>query len=103
MKRASWFGDYLDGRTQRVVLQGATSQLGRVKAGIPQGSVMSPLLFSIYINDIVDIVQSSIRLFADDTSLFIRVDDAIAATDTLNTDLQEVKDWSQQWLMSFNL
>ena len=87
---------------QRVVVRGGQSQWGRVKAGVPQGSVLGPLLFLIYINDIVEIVRSSIRLFADDTTLFIRVDDASVATSSLNTDLQEIEDWSRQWLISFN-
>ena len=97
-----WFGDYLEERKQKVVVQGGSSQWGRVRAGVPQGSVLGPLLFLIYINDIVNIVQSSIRLFADDTTLFIRVDNATAATNILNTDLQEVETWSGQWLVSFN-
>ena len=59
-------------------------------------------MFLIFINDIVNIVQSPIRLFADDTTLFIQVDDPALATDILNFDLQEMDDWSQKWLVSFN-
>ena len=97
-----WFQDYLRDRHQRVVIQGGTSSWGRVEAGVPQGSVLGPLLFLIYINDIVNVVRSPIRLFADDTTLFITVDDPAVASASLNSDLQEVERWSQQWLVVFN-
>ncbi|MEW8545280.1 MAG: reverse transcriptase family protein, partial [Candidatus Thiodiazotropha sp.] len=69
-----WFSSYLSGRRQRVVLGGSTSEWMPVQAGVPQGSILGPLLFLIYINDIVNEINSSIRLFADDTSLYIIVD-----------------------------
>ena len=69
-----------------------------IKAGVPLG----PLLFLLYINDIVEDINSSIRLFADDTSLYIIVDDAIQAAKTLNLDLEKVSRWAQQWLVTFN-
>ena len=74
-----WFTDYLliDKRKQRVVLPGTASSWTSIKAGVPQGSILGPLLFLVYINDIVENIHSSIRLFADDTSLFIIVDDPI--------------------------
>ena len=97
-----WFENYLDNRMQRVVIQGGTSSWGRVQTGVPQGSVLGPLLFLIYINDIVNIVRSPIRLFADDTTLFITVNDPAAATASLNSDLQEMERWSHQWLVTFN-
>ena len=87
---------------QRVVLQGAMSSWRNVSAGVPQGSVLGLLLFFIYINDITNVVNSSIRLFADDTTIYIQVEDAASATDTLNLDLQEMESWSHRWLVSFN-
>ena len=98
----SWFADYLDHRQQRVVVQGGTSPWSRVRAGVPQGSVLGPLLFLIYINDIVNIVNSPIRLFADDTTLFITVDDPVVAANSLNSDLHEVENWASKWLVLFN-
>ena len=69
-----WFNDYLNNRKQRVVLlPGVFSHWTDLKAGVPQGSILGPLLFLIYINDIVRNINSSIRLFADDTNLYIIV------------------------------
>ena len=65
-----WFTDYLDKRKQRVVLPGTASSWTSIKAGVPQGSILGPLLFLVYINDIVENIHSSIRLFADDTRLY---------------------------------
>ena len=97
-----WFKDYLNDRKQRVVLPGANSNWSFVKAGVPQGSILGPLLFLLYINDIVESINSSIRLFADDTSLYIIVDSPIEAANKLNSDLQKVHDWATQWLVTFN-
>ena len=62
--------DYLRSRQQRVVLNGQTSSWEKVLAGVPQGSVLGPLLFLIYINDIPEGIKSICKIFADDTSLF---------------------------------
>ena len=77
----TWFSDYLNDRKQRVVLPCASSSWTSVEAGVPQGSILEPLLFLLYINDIVEDINSSIRLFADDTSLYIIVDDPIHAAE----------------------
>ena len=61
--------NYLSERRQRVVLPGAITDWAYIKAGVPQGSIIGPLLFLIFINDIVNDIGSNIRLFADDTSL----------------------------------
>ena len=68
-----WFTDYLNNRKQRVVLPGVFSHWTDLKAGVPQGSILGHLLFLIYINDIARNINSSKRLFADDTSLYIIV------------------------------
>jgi len=65
----TWFKSYLSARKQRVVYSNSSSQFHSISAGVPQGSIIGPLLFLVYINDIVDPVHSNIRLFADDTSL----------------------------------
>ena len=78
-KVLAWFKSYLSDRRQRVVIPGGTSDWTSIYAGVPQGSILGPLLFLVYINDIVVDIGSHIRLFADDTSLYINVDDPVTA------------------------
>ena len=98
----SWFTNYLNNRKQRVVLPGTSSSWKPIKAGVPQGSILGPLLFLIYINDIVEDVHCNIRLFADDTSLFIIVDDPTEAAEMLNSDMEKIHQWAKRWLVRFN-
>ena len=97
-----WFQSYLSGRRQRVVLPGSFSEWVYIKAGVPQGSILGPLLFLLYINDIVKNIGSNIRLFADDTSLFIIVDNPTTAALCLNSDLEKLSRWAAIWLVTFN-
>ena len=94
--------DYLANRKQRVVLNGKSSEWATISAGVPQGSVLGPLFFLVYINDLVDNVNCDIKMFADDTSLFSRVDDPVRSALKLNEDLDIVKLWAWQWKMLFN-
>ena len=97
-----WCSDYLANRKQRVVIPGACSDWLPVTAGVPQGSILGPLLFLLYINDIVDNIKATIRLFADDTGLYIIVDNPHNTAGQLNTDLQTIHQWDTQWLVTFN-
>ena len=82
-----WFKIYLAERKQCVILPGVASDWTYILVGVPQGSILGPILFSIYINDIVAEIGSNIRLFADDTSLYIIVEKPITSTVCLNSDL----------------
>ena len=73
-------------RKQRVVLNGKCSEWSEIIAGVPQGSVLGPLFFLIYINDLVDCLSSDAKLYADDTSLFTIVYDENIAASQLNND-----------------
>ena len=86
----SWFASSLHNRRQRMVLPGANSRWNSIYAGVPQGSILGPLLFLLFINDIVNGIGSSIRLFADDTSLYIIVENPELAVQLLNTDLEKI-------------
>ena len=76
---------FLANRQQRVVLDGQNSDWGPVKAGVPQGSILGPLLFLVYINDLIEVVESDINIFADDTFIFHIIDQF--STKILNKDL----------------
>jgi hypothetical protein len=94
--------NFLSNREQRVLLNGKNSEWKRISAGVPQGSVLGPLFFLVYINDIVENIHSEIKLFADDTSLFSIVESEIRTADDLNRDLEKVRLWAWQWKMKFN-
>ena len=98
----AWFKSFLSNRRQRVVLPGANSDWVFIRAGVPQGSILGPLLFLLYMNDKVLEIKSNIRLFADDTSLFIVVENPFEAADILNNDLAKITRWAGMWLVSFN-
>ncbi|XP_063435711.1 unconventional myosin-IXa-like [Mytilus trossulus] len=97
-----WFRSYLSDRKQRVVIKQSSSKLCSISAGVPQGSVLGPLLFIIYINDIAERLISLCRLFADDTSFSCADRDAFQIETVINHDLEQLNEWSKKWLMSFN-
>ena len=84
---------YLSGRFQRVVLIGQTSSWRPVLAAVPKGSILGPLLFLVYIKDLPNDLNSKVKLFADDTSLFTIVKD---------NDLLEISKCAYNWKMLFN-
>ena len=93
---------FLSDRKQRTVLNGQASTWGNVSAGVPQGSILGPLLFLIYINDLTNNLKCSVKLFADDTSLFTTVEDPNIAASDMNHDLEHIALWAHDWRMSFN-
>ena len=93
---------FLENRYQRVILNGQCSSWETIKAGVPQGSILGPLLFLIYINDISNGLESNVKLFADDTSIFSIVFDPSLSANKLNNDLKKIQQWAFQWKMIFN-
>jgi hypothetical protein len=90
---------YLQDRFQRVAIDGCYSSWQYINAGVPQSSILGPLLFLLYINDIVDNIQSQVRLFADDTSIFLSVDNAIESADSLKRAMNTITSWSNKWMV----
>ena len=85
-----------------VVVDGQKSEMLDVKAGVPQGSRLGPLLFIIYMNDIVNDIESDILIFADDTSLFATGSDPAETAAQLNRDLIKISNWAEMWKVKFN-
>ena len=96
-----WYKSYLMRRKQKVVLGNTKSRIGEITAGVPQGSVLGPLLFLIFINDITENTNCNIRLFADDTTLFVDFDNVPDGAELINNDLQTIYAWANKWLVSF--
>ena len=96
-----WIKSFLTDRKQQVQVNGSTSEWMDVTSGIPQGSVLGPLLFIVYINDLPDHIDSEAYLFADDTKLF-RVIKSEEDTGILQQDLSRALEWSEEWLLRFH-
>ena len=92
----------MSNRKQRVVLNGSPSVYSCVKSGVPQGSVLGPLLFLVYINDLEWNITSNIKFFVDDTMLFSIVKDPGISASDLNHDLEIIRQWVHQWKLEFN-
>ena len=94
--------DFSNERKQRVVLNGQVSTWKIINAGVPQGSILGPLLFLIFINDLTEGLTTNVKLFAGDTSLFSVVHDTQTSANDLNKDLEIINNWAFQWKMNFN-
>ena len=100
-KLLEWIKAWFTQRQQCVAVEGETSRKAHVKPGVPQGTVLGPLMFLLYINDIGDDILSKVRLFADDSLLYL----GIECTDDCNPlqkDLDKLVTWASEWQMKFN-
>ena len=101
-KLLEWLNSYLSQRKQKVGLKSRFSGLKSIFAGVPQESVLGPLLFLVYINDIAKHLLSLTRLYADDSSLFYSAAHIADIAGIINHDLQLLTNWAKQWLVTFN-
>ncbi len=97
----TWIMSFLEGRTQTVVVEGVSSDPAPVKSGVPQGSVLGPLLFLIFINDLAEHTSSTVRLFADDCVMYKPVK-SIEDCKVLQKDLDQLHLWEERWQLKFN-
>ena len=97
-----WFKLFLTNRSQRVVIEGYYSSSSKVTSGVPQGTVLGPILFLIYINDLITDINSTIRLFTDDCLIY-RVINSSANHQLLQQDLNTLSSWATKWQMKFNV
>ena len=98
----NWIESFLSDRNQQVVVDGKSSNTSKVTSGVPQGTILGPLLFLIFINDITENIQSQIRLFADDCLVYKEIAN-IKDAETLQKDLNTLISWTKTWQMEFNI
>ena len=96
-----WFEDFLRDRKQRVCVNGSKSSWKNVTSGVPQGSVIGPLLFLLYVNDLPGIVTANCKIFADDTKLYHPIL-SLADAESLQLDIDNLLLWADNWLLRFN-
>ena len=97
----NWIRSFLEGRTQRVVVDGETSNAAAVKSVVPQGSILEPLLFLIFINDLAEHLSSTVRLFADDCVMYRQIAN-VHDCGLLQDDLNQLNKWEERWQLKFN-
>ena len=99
-----WFKSYLAGRKQYVTYNGTSSSTKMIKCGVPQGSILGPLLFLLYINDLPNVCKSTNPvLYADDTNLFINGNNLIDLQTAINRELAEISTWLKINKLSLNV
>ena len=91
-----WMKSFLHGRSQRVALNGIQSSNYR---GVPKGLVLGPLLFVLYINNIAEIIQCNLGVFADDTKIYSIIKSVCDVVE-LQCDLDTMQEWSRTWLLN---
>ena len=96
------FQNYLSNRRQRVVQNGCYSDYSSIESGVPQCSVLGPLLFLVYINDLERNIKSNVKLFADETMLFSIVKNHEISANDLKCDIDVIHQWDHQWKLEFN-
>ena len=96
----TWFRNFLAGHQQRVIVRGSCSSWTSVKSGVPQGTILGPILFLIYINDLVDDITNKIKLFADDTKVYRVLKDT--DSNELQLDLDKMSNWTNTLQLRFN-
>ena len=99
-----WMKDFLQGRQMRTVIRGTASQNRDVTSGVPQGSVLAPIMFLIYVNDLGEDLSENtyINMFADDAKIQRRIKDSSSCKE-LQEDIHKIKAWSTKWKMDFNV
>ena len=100
-KLLKWLEDFLTGRSQQVAVGSGLSSWGSVSSGVPQGSVLGPVLFLLYVNELPKLVSSQIMMFADDTKMYRAIRDN-ADHKALQEDLATLEQWNRDWLLRFN-
>ena len=97
-KLLEWIRSFLSNRRQRVRVDGVYSEWAHVKSGVPQGSVLGPILFVLYINDMPKVVENTCKLFADDAKLSGKATNSVS----IQNDLNNLTEWSLTWQLPFN-
>ena len=93
-----WIRNFLSGRCQRVRVNDKYSSGSAVRSGIPQGSILGPVLFTVFINDLPDLLETTCKIFADDTKLY----DKASNHAVIQRDLDKLQEWSNSWQLLFN-
>ena len=101
-KTLAWINFWLTERIQRVVVDGEASSFVKVTSGVPQGTVLGPLMFLLFTNDIHENLDSTLRLFADDALLYRSIN-TMNDTIILQNDIDKLVSWSKTWQMQFNV
>ena len=96
-----WIETFLTCRKHRVLVNGAASSWSEVVSGVPQGSVLGPILFILYINDLINVVTCDINIFADDTKIYHKTS---TRQDCINIqkDIDRLQDWAEKWQLQFH-